>query len=76
MFAFMFHDIVYDASRLEPGINERDSAEFAKQKLTEFNIPGIDIDRVMHLIHITATHETDSDNLADKYMIDIDMSIL
>jgi len=76
MFAFMFHDIVYDASRLEPGINEKDSAKVARQKLTEFNIPGIDVDRVVHLIHITATHKTDSDNLADKYMIDIDMSIL
>ena len=77
MFAFMFHDIVYDASRIEPkGINEKESAEFARQELTKLNIPGLDIDRVVHLIHITADHETDSGNLVDAYMIDIDMSIL
>lgn len=74
--AWWFHDIIYDPKRKD---NEEKSARFASRKLTLAGIGDKTIDTVKRLILTTKHHETETDLIQrddEKYIVDIDLSIL
>ncbi|MBP2323086.1 putative metal-dependent HD superfamily phosphohydrolase [Kibdelosporangium banguiense] len=69
--AICAHDVVYDA---RPGDDERASAQWAREKLSEASVDEVYIARVEQLILATLKHESD-DELA-HLLLDADLSIL
>jgi predicted metal-dependent HD superfamily phosphohydrolase len=69
--AICAHDVVYDA---RPGDDERASAQWAREKLTESGLDESHIARVEQLVLATLKHESD-DDLA-HLLLDADLSIL
>jgi predicted metal-dependent HD superfamily phosphohydrolase len=69
--AICAHDVVYDA---RPGDDERASALWAREKLTESGLDESHIVRVEQLVLATLKHESD-DDLA-HLLLDADLSIL
>jgi predicted metal-dependent HD superfamily phosphohydrolase len=69
--AICAHDVVYDA---RPGDDERASAAWARDKLTEACVPSRRIAQVSDLVLATLGHESD-DPLA-HILLDADLSIL
>jgi predicted metal-dependent HD superfamily phosphohydrolase len=69
--AICAHDVIYDA---KPGDDERASARWAREKLTESGVDESYISRVEALVLATLKHESD-DELA-HILLDADLSIL
>ncbi len=70
--ALWFHDIIYDPLQND---NEEVSAEYAKACLETMSLNSIEINQIKHLIQLTKHPSTPSTN-DEKYLIDIDLSIL
>lgn len=70
--ALWFHDVIYDPFAKD---NETQSAEFAKTKLQLIGETQQVIDKVEHLVVLTQ-HPSNPKSLDEKYLIDIDLSIL
>ena len=71
-FAIWFHDAVYSTWRDD---NEEKSAFWATEVLKETAMPLSLIEKVVHYINATKTHETDND-LDLNFFLDFDLSIL
>lgn len=69
--AAWFHDVVYEPGRRD---NEERSANLARDKLREINLPVASIGEILKLILATDGHKTDSD-VAGQFL-DADLSIL
>jgi predicted metal-dependent HD superfamily phosphohydrolase len=69
--AICAHDVIYDA---RPGDDERASAQWAREKLTESGLDESHVARVEQLVLATLEHESD-DDLA-HLLLDADLSIL
>ena len=73
--AIWFHDVIYAPRRKD---NEAQSAEFAKEKLTELQVPEASIERICQMILASAQHmergENESRDL--QYFLDLDLIIL
>ena len=70
--AVWFHDVVYDPLKSD---NEEKSALFAQRALTRLGVDTESVDRVMALIILTK-HPSHPQSLGEKYLLDIDLSIL
>ncbi len=70
--ALWFHDVIYSPVKKD---NEDQSAVFACSALTALGESEQVIDSVKHLIILTK-HPSDPKELHEKYLIDIDLSIL
>ena len=70
--AFWFHDVIYDPFKKD---NEGQSAIFACDALTKLGESEEVIGSVKHLVNLTK-HPSDPRELNEKYLIDIDLSIL
>ncbi len=75
--AIMFHDIIYEVG--DPQYNEVRSARFAREYLSRYlRTKGISINRVCHLIKLTAQHGRISPDTPDndvRMFLDMDMAI-
>ncbi|MBP7848447.1 hypothetical protein KA013_04535 [Patescibacteria group bacterium] len=74
-FAILFHDTIYSPTAPK-GENESQSALFGAQVLAQRGVTSETIERVVKHIILTSNHTVESDNLIEKFMIDIDLSIL
>lgn len=71
--ALFFHDDVYNI----PGPdNEKQSAEYARQALTELGVDPQVVARVADLIEMTKTHQPPEGDRDAALMLDMDMAIL
>ncbi len=70
--AVFYHDLIYSALRSD---NEKQSAQIAKEKLTNWNQAADVINKVEELILLTANHAAVSDEEATVFL-DADMAIL
>ena len=70
--ALWFHDVIYSPLKKD---NEDQSAVFACRALTALGESKQVIDSVKHLVILTK-HPSDPKELHEKYLIDIDLSIL
>ncbi len=70
--ALWFHDVIYDSFKKD---NEERSAVFAGSELTVLGESKQTIDSVKHLVILTK-HPSNPKELHEKYLIDIDLSIL
>ncbi len=70
--AIWFHDVIYDPLRHD---NEAMSAAYAKHFLKSIKIPDHEIAKIERLILLTK-HPSDPLREDEKYLIDIDLSIL
>jgi len=70
--ALWFHDVIYDSFKKD---NEEQSAIFADSALNVLGESKQIIDSVKHLVILTK-HPSDPKELHEKYLIDIDLSIL
>jgi len=70
--AIWFHDVIYDPLRND---NEAMSAAYAKRFLKSIKIPDYEIAKIERLILLTK-HPSDPLSEDEKYLIDIDLSIL
>ena len=70
--AIWFHDVIYDPLRHD---NEAMSAAYAKRFLKSIKIPDYEIAKIERLILLTK-HPSDPLSEDEKYLIDIDLSIL
>ena len=70
--ALWFHDVIYDSFKKD---NEEQSAIFAGSALNVLRESKQIIDSVKHLVILTK-HPSDPKELHEKYLIDIDLSIL
>jgi predicted metal-dependent HD superfamily phosphohydrolase len=71
--AAWFHDFVYDPQALD---NEFQSAELARELLTQLNISPALIDRIQQLILATKGHQTDPSDADRSIFLDADLAIL
>ncbi len=71
-FAIWFHDAVYSTWRDD---NEEKSAFWAKEVLKETTLPPESIEKVVHYIRATKTHESNND-MDLNFFLDFDLSIL
>jgi predicted metal-dependent HD superfamily phosphohydrolase len=67
------HDVVYDG---HPGDDERASAEWARQRLTECGLRAPAIERVVDLVLATSSHAADPADTAAIVLLDADLAIL
>jgi len=74
-FAIIFHDSIYDVKN-KKWENEQNSAELAENFLRNLWIQEHIIQEAKNLILLTTTHNVNSESLIEKYMNDIDLSIL
>lgn len=72
LFAVFYHDAIYKATSNK---NEEESAELAKKRLTELNVPQQTLQQVYDLIMATKGH-TISNNNDINLFTDADLSIL
>jgi predicted metal-dependent HD superfamily phosphohydrolase len=71
--AAWFHDFVYDPQASD---NEFQSAELARELLTEIKIATETIDRVQQLIIATKGHQIDPNDIDRSIFLDADLAIL
>jgi predicted metal-dependent HD superfamily phosphohydrolase len=71
--AAWFHDAVY-AGR--PGEDERDSAELARRELAALGVPDAVLDRVAHLVLVTADHQPAAGDPVAAALCDADLAVL
>jgi predicted metal-dependent HD superfamily phosphohydrolase len=71
--AAWFHDFVYDPQASD---NEFQSAELARELLTELNLSPALIDRVQQLILATKGHQIDPNDVDRSIFLDADLAIL
>lgn len=74
-FAIIFHDVIYTSTALK-WENEKNSADFADKIMQELWVENTIIENVKKLILTTSDHKNNSSSLSEKYLIDIDLSIL
>ncbi len=74
-FAILFHDTIYSPTAPK-GENESNSAMLCAEYLQRRGVSTETIMDTTKLILLTANHTVESGNLIEKYMIDIDLSIL
>lgn len=67
------HDVVYNG---HPGDDERASAAWAREHLTNAGLPEADIARVEGLVLATLDHEAPPDDHAANALLDADLAIL
>ena len=73
-FACFFHDVVYNTNSRT---NEEDSAEYAKEKLSQLAFQQELIEKVCHLILLTKAHVLgEGASLEEQLFVDADMAIL
>jgi len=71
--AAWFHDAIYDGV---PGEDERASAEFARDQLTELGVdPGL-VAEVARLVLLTDGHDPGPDDFAGQLLCDADLAVL
>lgn len=73
--AAWFHDAVYDP-RTPGGGNEQASADLAAVTLVTLGVPTAAIDRVRHLVALTAGHATAPGDRDGELLCDADLAIL
>jgi len=74
LLAIWFHDIIYDPMSKE---NEKASAEFAKNILSQTTLSPERIEKCYALIMQTVKHQpAEADHLDDKLLVDFDLEIL
>ncbi len=71
LFTLFYHDVVYNALKND---NEEKSAELAKQRMLELNVPASIIDRCYQQILATKKHQPADDDT--NYFTDADLSVL
>jgi predicted metal-dependent HD superfamily phosphohydrolase len=71
--AALAHDVVYDG---QPGDDERRSAAWARDRLTEAGLDEPDIARVEGLVLATLTHEAPPGDRPAAVLLDADLAIL
>ncbi|XRQ04445.1 HD domain-containing protein [Actinomadura welshii] len=71
--AAWFHDAVYDPERAD---NEERSARLAARMLADTDLREPDIEQVVRLIELTATHAPDQDDRDGQVLCDADLAIL
>ncbi len=67
-----FHDVIYDPVKFD---NEEKSAKYAKKFLQAINLNPVEINKIEHLILLTR-HPSLPVTDDEKYLVDIDLSIL
>ncbi len=76
-FAVLYHDAIYVAGAKD---NETRSADLAREALAQWPMDGLDVDRIAHLIDLTARHGTlspqDVPEQDTRLFLDCDMAIL
>ncbi len=70
--AIWFHDVIYDPNKSD---NEEMSAKYAKAFLESIKLSSCEIEKIEHLIRLTK-HPSSPVTSDEKYLIDIDLSIL
>jgi predicted metal-dependent HD superfamily phosphohydrolase len=70
--ALWFHDAVYDTKRSD---NEKRSAEWATEALTSVGA-SVDVSNLVERLVMVTTHDALPQTLDEKYLVDIDLSIL
>lgn len=71
--AAYWHDAVYDPTRPD---NEQRSAELAAGVLTELALPAADVEAVVRLVLLTATHDPAEDDEHGALLCDADLAVL
>jgi len=71
--AAWFHDAVYDPERAD---NEERSARLAARMLTDTTLAADEVERVVRLVVLTATHAPDEDDRDGQVLCDADLVIL
>ncbi|MBE1578438.1 hypothetical protein ACFORH_18425 [Amycolatopsis roodepoortensis] len=67
------HDVVYDA---RPGEDERASAAWTRDELTNAGVPEADVERAEELVLSTIHHAAPDDDLLATALLDADLAIL
>ncbi|WP_414937504.1 hypothetical protein [Amycolatopsis sp. cmx-11-51] len=67
------HDVVYDA---RPGDDERASAAWTRDELTNAGVPAADITRAEELVLATIEHSAPPEDLLATALLDADLAIL
>ncbi|MFI0483853.1 HD domain-containing protein [Actinomadura sp. 9N215] len=71
--AAWFHDAVYDPERAD---NEERSARLAARMLADTDLPAPDVEQVVRLVELTATHAPAEDDRDGQVLCDADLAIL
>ncbi|TYK49096.1 HD domain-containing protein [Actinomadura decatromicini] len=71
--AAWFHDAVYDPERAD---NEERSARLAARMLADTDLPGPDVEQVVRLVELTASHAPEDDDPDGQVLCDADLAIL
>jgi predicted metal-dependent HD superfamily phosphohydrolase len=71
--AAWFHDAVYDPERAD---NEQRSARLAVRMLADTDLRQADVDQVVRLVELTATHAPEEDDTNGQVLCDADLAIL
>ncbi|RFS84932.1 HD domain-containing protein [Actinomadura spongiicola] len=71
--AAWFHDAVYDPERAD---NEERSARLAARMLADTDLPASDVEQVVHLVELTATHAPADGDRDGQVLCDADLAIL
>lgn len=71
--AALFHDAVYQPTAAD---NEERSAVLAEQVLVELGRPRSEVDEVVRLVRLTATHDAADDDTAGALLDDADLAVL
>ncbi|MFI0411157.1 HD domain-containing protein [Actinomadura sp. 3N508] len=71
--AAWFHDAVYDPERAD---NEERSARLAARMLADTDLPAPDVEQVVRLVKLTATHAPADDDPDGQVLCDADLAIL
>ncbi|TYB46751.1 HD domain-containing protein [Actinomadura chibensis] len=71
--AAWFHDAVYDPERAD---NEERSARLAARMLADTDLPEPDVERVVRLVELTASHAPEDDDPDGQVLCDADLAIL
>ncbi|MFI0373317.1 metal-dependent phosphohydrolase [Actinomadura sp. 1N219] len=71
--AAWFHDAVYDPERAD---NEERSARLAARMLADTDLPAADVEQVVRLVELTATHAPADDDRDGQVLCDADLAIL
>ncbi|MBN9620380.1 MAG: hypothetical protein J0H43_11715 [Actinobacteria bacterium] len=67
------HDVVYDA---RPGVDERASAEWVRERLTASDVPAPAVAEVARLVLTTLDHGAGPDDVRAAVLLDADLAIL
>jgi predicted metal-dependent HD superfamily phosphohydrolase len=73
LLAAWFHDAVYAGVA---GRDEQDSADLARDRLTEAGIAAADVDEVVRLVLLTASHAPEPGDTTGALLCDADLSVL